>query len=429
MPCAWRKAAAMRLSRIVTVLMLVFAVAFLEGCGDSASQGVRFAPRVDKATGGTGATSLVLADFNGDGKLDIAVSNRYTNTISVFLNQGFGRFSAPIITTVAALSNTTNPLGKIVAGDIDGDGKADLIVSGSNLGTVGTGSTGGIGTFGFPPEEDVVLLGNGDGTFSQGSMISNTGGFCSARLVDLNGDKHLDLVSGGFGVVSVALGNGDGSFQPAAIYSTVATTSSGTSSAPALCGPIEIGDVNGDGKLDVVGTTLDATGTNLPFSLFVLLGNGDGTFQAPLSQTLERPSTSLALADFNGDGKLDLLHGYPGAALMALGNGDGSFLLTAPNQQPVYSTNPDDFGLTTVRGEDMNGDGKPDALVADYNAGTLTIVLNNGSGFSDASKRYTYTINPGLVDMAVGDLNGDGLPDVVLLNGLNNQLSLFLSEK
>ena len=192
------------LSRCSAVsLFLVWALSIgLLGCGSGTggSSGppppppaVSYAAPVSISSAGTHAGSLAIADFNGDGKLDIAVSNFSSNTIAVFLNQGSGTFAAPIINSI----QIPDGLGPIAVGDFNEDGKPDLIAS-----TISG------------PQVDLVLLGVGDGTFIQSAAIPNSFGFLKGRVADLNGDKHLDFIGCSNGSIHTALGNGDGTFQP-----------------------------------------------------------------------------------------------------------------------------------------------------------------------------------------------------------------------
>ena len=352
------------------------------------------------ASGGTHPDGLVVADFNGDGRPDIAVSNLDTNTIAVYLNNGAGGFRSPKVTTV----QIDNGLGAMAVGDFNEDGKADLVVA-----TI-AGS-----------QASIVLLGNGDGTFRQQTPIPNSFGFIQAMAVDLNHDGHLDLVFGENGNVSVSLGDGNGTFN------NCVELASG--SIPGTYQGIAVADFKGNGKLDIV--AVDAAGGSPGNgSLDFYPGNGDGTFQNPVFVHL--PSlfpVSVSSGDFNADGKLDLLIGYPNLAWIANGNGDGTFQTVLQPGDTVYdSMTLNQSGGVSVLAADLNSDGKPDAVTSDYTTGTVQITLN-GSLFltPPANGIFTFALAPGLALLAVGDFNGDGALDVALINSQTNQVNILLS--
>ena len=342
-------------------------------------------------SGGYHSGSLAIADFNGDGKPDIAVSNFYSGTISVFLNQGGGQFSSPVVTTL----QIPNTAGGIAVGDFNEDGRPDLIVA-----TVAG------------DQVDLVLLGNGDGTFTQVAPIPNSFGFSKGLVADFNRDKHLDFVGCSNGNISIARGNGDGTFQPVSYLPAGPSPNSYFGCAAA--------DFNGDGKLDVLGADF----TNDP-DLILYAGNGDGTFQVGLviASGNDEP-TSISMADF-GTGTMDILVGFEsGAASYLSGNGDGGF----SGSGGFASGSSNNLGAT-VLAVDLNNDGKIDAVATSYSVGTLQLVLNSsGSGFQ-ASTSYNYGLAAGLADVATGDFNGDGLPDVVVVNSQTNQVTVLLSQK
>lgn len=370
------------------------------------SNSLVFQQMINFSSGGIQPGSVALADFNGDGKRDIVVSNFMSYTIVVFLNKGDGTFGDPIVTPVQI---TPEGLGAFAVGDFNEDGKLDLVVDAM------AGS-----------DTALVLLGNGDGTFSQLPPIPNSFGFLQSIAVDLNGDGHLDLVNACNGNIEMYLGNGDGTFQSPTYLPY------GPAFPGAFLG-ITMGDFNGDKKLDIVG--LDLGGEPLTSgSLLFYAGNGDGTFQTPTTAPplpFTNPS-SIASADFNGDSKLDMLIGFPNTAVIASGNGDGTFQLGSVSLQTVYITqNFVDNGTMVVKTADFDLDGKPDAVVGDSYNGILTLVLNNGIGQSSppTGAKYQFTLVSGISDIAVGDLNGDGLPDMVISNGKTNQMTVILSQK
>ena len=323
----------------------------------------------------------------------------------------------------------------VAIADVNGDGKPDLIVS--NLCEV-SGCSSLVGAVG-------VLLGNGDGTF-QAPVAYNSGGYYaySVAVADVNGDDKPDIVVANCGpvgvgacqtepaVVGVLLGNGDGTFQAALPYG------SGGYGAYSVA----VGDVNGDGKLDLVVGNLTSSSTGPEGGVAVLLGNGDGTFQAAVPyDSGGEAAESVALADVNGDGKLDILvanicasptacgtaQSSQGGVGVLLGNGDGTF-------RPVVTYDSGGYAADSLAVADVNGDGKPDLLVFNIDnangenstSGSVGVLLGNGDGTFQAAVTYI-TGGPGgnVGSVTVADVNGDGKLDLVATNG-NSGISVLL---
>jgi FG-GAP-like repeat/Abnormal spindle-like microcephaly-assoc'd, ASPM-SPD-2-Hydin len=225
-----------------------------------------------------------------------------------------------------------------------------------------------------------------------GPQLSTNGPAYSVAAGDFTGSGKLDLVSGSTETssVSVAMGNGDGTFGSPQSYAVGAVAT--------FC--IVAADFNGDGKLDIAAAAVGATSV-----VSVLLGNGDGTFQAhrDLVVTSGEILTDLAVADFNGDGKLDLaIMGESNTVLVALGNGDGTF--QAPNSFNVGN----DAEWGTVG--DFNRDGKLDLAVTNYVDSTVSILLGNGDGTFQPQMVYSAATNPGSI--VTGDFLGNGKLDL-----------------
>ena len=281
---------------------------------------------------GSNPTSAAVGDFNGDGKLDLAVTNA---GVSILLGNGDGAFRAPV--TYA----TGNSPSSVAVGDFNRDGKVDLAVANS-------GASNGVASVS-------VLLGRGDGTFNP--AVNYSGGFGSLSLAvgDFNRDGKLDLVEANFstGNVTILLGNGNGTFQAPRSY--------GTNGAPTS---VAVGDFNRDGKLDLVVANL-VNNSGGAGSMGVLLGNGDGTFQPVVNYGLGSNPDSVAIGDFNGDGKLDLAvansggYGNPASMKLLLGNGNGTF---QPALEFVGAGSPNPSSLAVG---DFIGHGRLDVAVAD----------------------------------------------------------------
>jgi hypothetical protein len=398
-----------------------------------------------------GPTGIVVGDFNGDGRLDLATANDSSGTVSVLLGNGDGTF-APQFTYASGASNL------IVAGDFNGDGRLDLVATDGDGGGIGSI---GVGVNGYSALS--ILLGNGDGTFRPLSPPPNEVGTLSLpeaiAVGDFNDDGHLDLAVANEGgdTVSILLGNGDGTFQP---QIDVPVGSEPTS--------IVAGDFNGDGRTDLAVTNF-GSGT-----VSVLLGDGDGTFQpqvtyavggtlAPGLGLLDSDPAfigpySIVAGDFNGDGHLDLAVAnwgiavedistdetiYGGTVSVLLGNGDGTFAPqiidpVGPPEETIITTpggETDEPGISWYPNKmvtgDFNGDGRLDLAVTGAsdiafmdNSGMVSVLLGNGDGtFAPPVDDVVGMFPQGIV---AGDFNGDGRLDLAVANDNDDVVSVLL---
>lgn len=387
----------------------------------SQAPGTNFAAAADYGSGGYLANSVAVADVNGDSKPDLLVVNECASsdgsgcvgngTVSVLVNNGDGSLKP----ATPYASGGYQALSVAVA-DVNGDGKPDLLVANgcSDNSNCDNGAVG-------------VLLGNGDGTF-QPAASYNSGGYQanSVALADVNWDGVLDLLvvnqcgssdtCADGGQVAVLLGNGNGTFQPAVAYS------SGGYQAVSLA----VSDANGDGNPDLLlanhcaDSSCASNGT-----VSVLLGNGDGTFQAAVtSGSGGFQASSVVVADLNGDGIPDLLvanncagsNCANGTVGVLLGNGHGTFQAAVPYSSGGYNS-------ASIATGDVNGDGKPDLLVTNHcassatcaNGGLVGALLGNGDGTFQNAMTYGSGGNQASA-VAVSDVNGDGKPDVLIAN-------------
>src|SRR5208337_523765 len=269
----------------------------------------------------------------------------------------------------------------VAVGDFNGDGRMDVVTG--NNDTVNTVS---------------VLLGKGDGTFAAHVDYPVGGGVTGLAVGDFNGDGKLDIaVVYGFNPAKVAvlLGNGDGTFK------TFMPTTAGFQG-----GSIAVGDFNGDGKLDVA---VSDTGSAAP-GVDIMLGNGDGTFKAPVTYATASDPRMVIVADFNGDGKLDLATANADSETISvlLGNGDGTFQPHMDNSTAVAES------CISLAAGDLRNDGKLDIVAGCQSASEVVVLLSNGNGTFKAAKAYP--VPAGVDDVALGDFNGDGKLDVAVTN-------------
>jgi len=370
-----------------------------------------FFPVVTSDSGGSQASVVAIADVNGDHKPDVVVANcgactvvRPGASISVMLGNGDGSLQPAFTFDSGGI-----PVFVAVA-DVNHDVKPDLVVA-NRCGNQGCRNKTVVS----------VLLGRGDGTFESAATFGSGGQFASSVAVaDVNRDGDVDVVVANNcadpdcnGSVGVLLGKGDGTFR------SVVTYRSGTKLALAVA----IADVDGDGGLDVVVTGQDvSTGFG---RVSALLGNGDGIFRTAVTFSIGSGAIpqAVVVADVNGDSKADLVvadgaccGGRTGGASVLLGNGDGTF-----KPAVIYEAGARGFG-TSVAVADVNDDGALDLITAEQcaafnclNQGVVDVRLGRGNGTFQAP--ITFGSGGFLTNwVAAGDLNDDGGRDLVVAN-------------
>jgi hypothetical protein len=427
------------------------------------------------ATAGTGPDGLVMGDFTGNHRMDLAVANFADNTVSILLGNGDGTFQP-----AQSVSVGMHPV-QIVAASFTGNGRLDLAVTNSGDNTVS------------------LLLNNGVGSFHAAPLLTAGPSPQGLAVADINRDGKPDLavVDGGNNTVTLFTGNGDGTFQ--AVASTLNTSLNpvgmvagdfngngfpdlgvvnngdatltiqlnlstqfavpqlyATGSQPS---GVAVGDFNGDGLADVAVTN------QADNNVSVLLANPDGTFQNPMSFAADMGPSAVVAADFNGDGILDLAvaNKTSNDVSILLGNGNGHFhaaLNFGTDAQPValaaadfnhdgnkdlavvcaggvvdillnngsgifhtLETLPVGVGATGVAAADFNNDMRMDLAVT--SASGVSVFLGNGDG--NFKPGVLYPTGSGPASVAAGDVNHDGAPDLVVANQADNNVTVLLN--
>ncbi len=404
----------------------------------------------DTLPAGAIANSVVTGDFNKDGHMDFVVANGGTNDLWIYFGKGDGTFELP---RIIPLTRSQTPV-YVVAADLRGTGILDLIVAEYDTWTIGVLLGKGDGTFAFeqiyslpqPPGAIVVddfnrdgkldiacvmvspnignvtnqyvatFLGNGTGSLGNPVISLNSGFFSTADSIasgDVNNDGLPDLLITGPGQENsrIYLNAANGTFTPG---TTVIENGPYNLEMAGL-----LADVNGDGCVDAVVADLNG-------AVWIVPGDCKGNFSTATSVPMGDSNSAVVLADMNGDGHLDIVttaiplvppfgDDVAGNTLsVAFGDGQGNFASGRNYVGTGYS-----YSLSIA---DFNGDGKPDVVSASPNTDTATVYLNDGSGgFGFPQGEWIglpgqSIINAPVSAISFADLNGDGKPDVILLD-------------
>lgn len=352
---------------------------------------------------GIGPVALTAADFRSAGFLDLAVVNEIDNTLTILANQGSGTFAQAAGSPISlGAPRTAAPVvaPAIASATLSSTGFPDLLITDPVVDTV------------------AVLLSNGDDTFKAATGSPITVGRQPSAIVtgDLNGDGNQDFVVTNFtdNTISVFLGNGDGTFKVAAGSPFVLPN--------AVAGPVAMAttDFNGDGKPDLA---IVNEATN---NVSILLGNGDGTFTEAANSpiTVGKVPVAIATGDLNGDAREDIavVNQSDNTVSILLSNGDGTFT-AAPNSPLATGQGP-----TSVAIADFNGDGNLDVAVTAPTTDSVSVSLGLGQGLFAPAFELPVGTNP--TTLLAANLVGGTLPDVAVTDdpvGIAGQVTVILS--
>jgi hypothetical protein len=329
---------------------------------------------------GRAPSAVALGDLNGDGKLDIVATITGTKTVKVLLGDGAGNFSVNAEIAIGSFPIT------VALGDLNGDGKLDIVATNNESNSVS------------------VLLGDGAGGFSSAKNYGTGASPRSTALGDVNGDGKLDIVVAHTtsNTVGVLLGDGAGGFSSVRHHAAGANPQT-----------VTLGDVNNDGKIDIVAANQLLNAVN------VLLGDGTGGFSAAVHHSVGSYPLSVALGDMDGDGNLDMVVANSGSNSVRVMFGDGTGRFSgardhAVGRYPAFAT----LG-------DLNGDGRLDLITANALSDNVSVLLGDGAGgfYSIRHFRDMHVYHPR--NLAIGDVDNDGKIDFVVANGTDYVVTVF----
>lgn len=337
--------------------------------------------------------NVVLGDVNGDGKLDLVAG--MGRSITVLLGKGNGRFQPAQASPIPL----PDPPSEMVLADIDGNSTLDLAIA--------THDSYGV----------MLLLGDGKGNFALAAtspVVIKQGKHPHTHglgIGDLNGDGYPDLVTANNedNDIAVAFGDGRGAFSPA-------------SGSPFAVGrspyPLAVGDVNNDQHLDIVSTSATLTSR----ALTVLFGDGRGNFRRSDIPLRTAGPGYVAIGEVNGDHKPDLVvtHLERSELTVLIGDGSGSF--TEVTESP-FNLGHSAWHAAIV---DINRDGKADVVAAANNG--VRAMLGDGRGDFQPAPGSPFPAGKGAWQLAVGDINGDGKPDIATSNLESDSVTILLAQ-
>lgn len=324
---------------------------------------------------GPSPADLAVADFNEDAQLDLVVSNPTTASVSVILGDGRGRFSAP---TAFATEDGARALA---TADIDADGHIDVLVASPSTNRL------------------ALLSGTGTGGLRSTRKLTTHSQPIAVAVADLNRDGSPDIAVACSTDKTIDLWFGDTTGElTAGISQTLAVTPSA----------LRAGDLDRDGVTDL----LVLQGAAMNQSVLALLGDGHGGFGAKTFELLPLSCAGLAVSDLDGDGWLDIVTIRLLGAQLLLNDGAGALSTRPPKSQLKFYDSPADAAAYPMAGLDLDHDGKLDLLTASVTPAVLVALSGDGTG----KLALRYTLGPA-TDFAVGDLSGDGIPDVITCAG------------
>jgi 6-phosphogluconolactonase (cycloisomerase 2 family) len=350
------------------------------------TSGGTFGIGVTYPTTGTNPRSVISADFNGDGKADLATANVNSDNMTVFINTGSG-----VMGTGTTYPTISADPWSVISADFNGDGKADLATANADGNNI------------------TVFINNGSGVMGTGNTYPTIG--TAPRSVisaDFNGDGKADLATANFNSnnITVFLNSGNGTMGTGITYPTGAIWPQSIAAA----------DFNGDGKADLATANINTS------NITVFMNNGNGTMGAGTTySTIGTGPRSVNAADFNGDGKADLVTANATGNNITVFINNGTGIMGTGTTYPTIGINPQSIALA-----DFNGDGKVDLAVGSYNGGDMTVFPNNGNGTFGTGAEYFFS-GDGTYSVTSADFNGDGKADLAAAGYYYHNIFVFIN--